>query len=361
MFGELGLIIDTNEKDVTRTAAISEFFESNGAAVTNESLRESSVRKESLDYKIEGLYKENNIDLVIEYKTIQDFASSWQDLEDRLFRALQVHAHVALVIEHGAYGLSNINTTRCMFKNPAVPDGSADVLPLAVYEAKLEEWILQGIHVRLINSCAQFPTTVLNLLNFIIKPNHGGLRLRGTDFRIKMLNLYSQLDGIGIKTAEKLLIAFPNLYHLSSYAETHLQECIGKKRGQKLWEFLHNQELITDAWRNHGHLTEEVKPNLIFPPQSSVNDIIDIEDIQYAGKYTEVKPNVIDSPTCSMSLKERLKEFFADGKSHTMQEIVDTHKSWGTGYVFDCVVGAVKSGYLNKNTDEKNKITFKLR
>lgn len=253
-FSSLIVTADTNEKDLERVGKIQKFIESNYGYFERAALKECSTRPESLDYLFEGDFQGKPIDLAVEYKTLEDFAGSWQLLEDRLARAVLAHDHVALIIEQGTPELTDLETTTCRFINPAVKDGSANVLNLSVFQAKIEEWMTQGVHVRVIQNKTQLTTTILNLLYFVTKEQHGGLWLKETDFKSSFINwlAYMPIKGIGFSVAKKLAERFPNINWMASYDVHDIQDCVGNVTGKKIFDFLHNRtpgfsEIVQDS------------------------------------------------------------------------------------------------------------------
>ncbi|MDT8337554.1 MAG: ERCC4 domain-containing protein, partial [Candidatus Izemoplasmatales bacterium] len=118
----LMVTIDTREKDVKRINAISTFFEKHGAVVERNTLN-------LCDYHIEGSFRDKEINLGIEGKTLVDFSQSYQDLPHKLLKSYELYDHVGLIVETGAYGFTvGHDGLLCTIKNPSVPDGKADIL-----------------------------------------------------------------------------------------------------------------------------------------------------------------------------------------------------------------------------------------
>ncbi len=291
---------DSNEKDKDRIALIQNFIESNGGYFERAALKECSTRKEGLDYLIEGEFNGKPINLRIEYKTFEDFSGTWQELEDRLPRAILAcpEGHVALIIEYPPIDLTEMESTNCRFINPAVPEGKGNVLGLATFQAKIEEWTNQGIHIRLIQNTTQLTTTILNLLYYCTKEVHGGLWLESKDYKTQFINWlsYMPVKGIGFSVANKLVERFPNMHWIASYSEEDLQECVGKATGTKIYNFLRNDTLRDSIEKG---LLDKERPVII----PNLNDVMS-KPIQTA----ELKPTEQNKPTIVQKPIEQIKE-----------------------------------------------------
>lgn len=247
------LVFDSREKSEKRIKYVKDWFESQGGLVEKAALP-------LCDYKIVGEFHDISVNLGVEFKTMSDFCSSWQDLKNKLGRARnELYEEVALCIDSGNYTYT-YQDGKAFIHNPAIRNGDADVCPLAVYEGLIDTLQQSGIHCRQLRSEAQFPDSLYNLLTYITN-DHELIGFTGKGYILAYRRTLQTLEGIGTKTVDKLIASYPNMHWLSSASEESLIEVIGKKSGSKLYNFLHCRELETDEWRNGHHLdgTEKYK------------------------------------------------------------------------------------------------------
>lgn len=251
IFNELCLEIDTRERQKSRINRIKEFFESHGAAVEFTAL----PNKMGLDYAVSGFYRDVEVKLGVEYKQLWDLISNQDTLKPRLASSFKIYNAVSLVIEMGDYELSikeGDNGIQAWFTNPAVRDGSCDsLMNSAMFEGMIESWTRDGVHVRKFRNESEFPQYIVDLLGYVTKPIHSGLELDDNSFIAHYTNVLAKLPGIGFKTAQKLILAYPNAFWLISAAEEDIAEYIGTKKAKKLYDFFHCHDLETEEWRNH--------------------------------------------------------------------------------------------------------------
>lgn len=235
------LTYDSREKDLKRINAITTFFEKHGAIVEREKL-------DLCDYHIEGIFRDKDINLGIEAKTLVDFSSSYQDLPHKLLKSFDIYDHVGLFVQTGSYSFNvGDNGLLCTVKNPAVHDGKADILTLPSLENSLGSWANEGIIVRQLQHEAQWPYTMYNVLINLTKDVHNGLQLKTTDDYSSTLNMLVKIPGIGVESAKKLIKQFGNFYWISVACADDLYMTIGKQKGEMLYQFLRSKELIDKA------------------------------------------------------------------------------------------------------------------
>ncbi len=134
-FSELCIIADSRERDAKRISAVKEYVEKLGGVFEVSGLPNNGGG----DYHIQGYYKESEIDLCIEYKTLVDFSSSYQQLPERFRNAYTMYNEVALVLEIPKYSFSiEADGFHGTIQNKAVRDGSADVLKYFTFQGMLQ-------------------------------------------------------------------------------------------------------------------------------------------------------------------------------------------------------------------------------
>lgn len=271
MLSECFCVVDSREKNTKRIESVKEFMESHGGAVEFGALP-------LCDYKIEGIFREKEICIGIEAKSLTDFSGSYQDLPDKLARSFELYNDVALFVEIPQIRTTSSDGFHATIVNQSVPDGSADVLQYAVLQNSLESWQREGVHVRQLQSETLWGYAIASVLISITKDTHRGLEItKLKDYRSQYLNILSKFDGVGLKTAQKIIKAYPNLYWLCSSSEEDIQDCIGKVTGKKLSDFIRNNELITAEWTRFGSKEQsqdfqqnasEIKPKQEISPQN---------------------------------------------------------------------------------------------
>lgn len=289
MLSECFCVVDSREKNTKRIESVKEFMESHGGAVEFGALP-------LCDYKIEGIFREKEICIGIEAKSLTDFSGSYQELPDKLARSFELYNDVALFIEIPQIRTTSADGFHASIVNPSVPDGSADVLQYAVLQNSLESWQRDGVHVRQLQSESLWGYAIASVLINITKDTHRGLEItKVKDYKSQYLNILTKFDGIGQKTAlNKILPNFPNLYWLCTYSEDDLKDALGKVTGTKLYQFIHNNDLITSEWANNGSKTQiskETEKSLKSNPEQSSE--VKNPELTYLD---ENKPKFIEVP-----------------------------------------------------------------
>ncbi len=243
-FSECCLEIDTREKSQSRIKRITDYWLSKGGMTTKTTLPLG-------DYLITGYFRGKEIDLLIEYKSLIDLSGSYQDLPDKLFRAGKKHQSIALFIEEGNIALSFNNGT--FIKNPALRDGSADVLNYYAYKNMLDSFAQDNIHIRCFQHELYFEEDLYSLLIHLSKDCHTGLHVKGRDFNTIMMNVLCKMDGIGAVRAHKLMAIVPNLERLVELAhyEGVFEKLIGTINGKKLRAFIQEKSRINECMKNY--------------------------------------------------------------------------------------------------------------
>lgn len=242
----LMVVVDSREKDQKRISAITTFFEKHGAIVEREKL-------DLCDYHIEGEFRDKEINLGIEAKTLVDFSSSYQDLPHKLMKAHELFDDVGLFVQTGQYGFNiGDDGLLCTVKNPAVRDGHADILTLPSLENSLGSWANDGIIVRQLQHEAQWPYTMYNVLISLAKPIHSGLQLKEPDPYSVTLNMLIKIPGIGIESAKKLIDQFGNFHWIACHSWDDLKDTVGASKATILHDVFNNQEMVRDSQRIKG-------------------------------------------------------------------------------------------------------------
>jgi hypothetical protein len=235
------LTIDTREKDLKRINNITTFFEKHNAIVDRSKL-------DLCDYHIEGSFRDIEINLGIEAKTLVDFSSTYTDLPHKLLKSFELYDHVGLFVQTGNYAFNiGEDGLLCTIRNPAVIDGYADILTLPSLENSLGSWANEGIIVRQLLHEAQWPYTMYNVLISLSKEAHHGLELKSTDDYSVTLNMLVKVPGIGVESAKKLIKEFGNLYWMNLACWEDLEFTIGKNKANILYNFFRSKELIDKA------------------------------------------------------------------------------------------------------------------
>lgn len=238
--------VDTRERDLKRINAITTFFEKHGAIVEKSKL-------DLCDYQIEGEFRDKEINLGIEAKTLVDFSSSYQDLPHKLLKSYELFDRVGLIVETGTYGFSiGDDGLLCTIKNPAVQDGKADILTLPSFENALGSWANDGIIVRQVQHPAQWPYTMYNILIHLSKDVHNGLQLKEIDEYSIMLNMLIKIPGIGLETAKKLVKYFGNMHWMACMSCEDISRVIGKQKGEIICNLFHSDKLVEDSMSIRG-------------------------------------------------------------------------------------------------------------
>jgi len=238
--------IDTRERDQKRINAITTFFEKHNAIVDREKL-------DLCDYHIEGDFRDTEINLGIEAKTLVDFASSYQDLPHKLLKSYELYSDVGLFVETGSYGFNVGNDgLLCTIKNPAVRDGHADILKLPSLENSLGSWANDGVIVRQLQHPAQWPYTMYNVLISLARDVNSGLQLKEPDPYSVTLNMLVKIPGIGLESAKKLINQFGNFHWIACHSVEDLTDAIGKSKATVLYDYFNDQDMVKNSQRIKG-------------------------------------------------------------------------------------------------------------
>ena len=215
----------------TRIISLFEFFESMGAICEYTPLKRG-------DYRIEGMFRDKQIDLGIEFKTMDDFSGSYRDLFHKLHEAYEYFNDVGLIVQQGAYDLSEYSPTDCVIHNPKVRDGVGDVLPLSVYKNAIRTFEREGIYTERIQTEFEFPYSVFGIMIYLTRTVHKGLTLKNKSYAEQYINVLTKIEGVGPKNGYKLAKYFPDLSLLGLHGESEFQKALGKKTGSTVYNFV---------------------------------------------------------------------------------------------------------------------------
>lgn len=237
------------EKDSSRVEAVTSFFEGLGAIVELKRL----VR---CDYAISGFYREAEINLGIEHKTLcGDFFPSMEEMPGKLLESYQYYTDVALVVEEGNYSITL--TEDCMdgwIQNPSMQaaTGAEGVGTLASYNNFMGSMASNGIHTRGFRTVSHLPIVVSGLIKTISKPIHRGLAIdKPTNDKLRMANFLVKIDGIGGQGAIRGAEYIPNLERLINFSLSDMQDIWGAVKGKKAYACIHytsRKEECAKAW-----------------------------------------------------------------------------------------------------------------
>jgi len=230
------ITIDTREQNKNRISAVERWGELHGAIIEH-------CKLDHLDYRLVGDFKGHEINIGIEAKALSQFCSDdYQENKDKLFAACSIYDEVALFIETGNYefivsGFGDTNIS-CRVKQDLTITGK-----LALFEGACSTLGRYGIHVRQLRSEAHFPYAIENLLTYYI---HDHQLIQPKSFTLQ----YKQalLEFCTPLQTKKLMQHYPNMFWLCSASEESYKEILGSKTGKKLYDFIRNPELVTDAW-----------------------------------------------------------------------------------------------------------------
>ena len=233
-FSELVCIADTRERMQSRINRIEEFITSKGGMFERAKL-------DLCDYHIEGYFREQPINIGIEYKTFIDYNSSKEDLNDKLFRSGKLYDTIALFIEENGLSLAH-GDNGTFVKIMQVPDERANITNYHAYKNHLDSLSFDGVHVRTFQHEAFFIEDVYSLLLHLSKDCHKGLHIKGNDYDTQFCNALCKLDGMGPVGTFKITNVVPNLAKLVEYAHFDglFEKIIGPIHGKKLRAFIQN-------------------------------------------------------------------------------------------------------------------------
>ena len=256
LFSELSVTADTRERDPERIRGVKVFVESQGGGFEVEGLPNNG----GCDYRVTGTYKDSEINLGIEYKTLVDFTGSYKKLPDRFHNAYELYDSVALVLEVPKYSF-NIDDDgfHGTIRNPRVHNGSADVLKYGTFQGVLQSIARSGVYVVRVQSSAEFPYALGWLINYISNPIHSMMGWSENTYQSQYLSSLSQIPGVGVKSATKIMGKYPRYRDLVSTSPKELGEFLGSPLGNKVYGFLHG----TPKWEPLNTLTHPVLGDLI--------------------------------------------------------------------------------------------------
>lgn len=233
-FSDLKLVIDTREQDQGRINRIKMYFENRGAEVQRHVLQD-------FDYHISGVYDTWEIDLGIEYKTVNDIVGSWKELPERFTRAIQHVNHLALFIE-GRITTHVHQDTGKIFVENSTADETGEAMTYSTMQSKLLQWSMtSGIYVWNFQNTKDFGPSVENLMNHITNVPHTLLELPRKDIRRDRFAFYQNIPGIGGKAAF-VLSEHDLIYWLNN--EDKLLNAMKPSKTQKILEFIGARGLL---------------------------------------------------------------------------------------------------------------------
>lgn len=236
LFCELIVTADTREKDAKRVEAVQKFIELHGGAFEVAGLPNEG----GCDYRVDGVYKNQDINLGIEYKTLIDFSSSYQKLSQRFRHAYSYYDEVALVLEVPKYSFSvEDDGFHGTINNPRVQDNKADVLKYGTFQGILQSIARSGVYVVRIQNSTEFPYALGWLVNYVANPIHTMMDFGLNIYFDQYLSSISKMPFVGIKKASKIAEAYPRYQELVSASLKDLKELLGDRVGNSVYEFLH--------------------------------------------------------------------------------------------------------------------------
>lgn len=241
---ELIVTADSRERDAKRVQSLCGFVGFHGGAFEVLGLPNNG----GCDYRVEGVYKEQDINLGIEYKTLTDFSSSYQKLGQRFRNAYNYYDEVALVLEVPKYAFTlEPDGFHGTISNPRVRDGKADVLKYATFQGVLQSIARSGVYVVRIQNSDEFPYALGWLVNYISNPIHTMMDWGLNEYSDQYLSSLSKIPSVGIKKASKIASEYPRYHELVEASQKELQELLGDRGGSAVYEFLHGTD--DDSWK----------------------------------------------------------------------------------------------------------------
>ena len=221
--------IDTRENDRKRTQHIETILSSLGAFVEHKRCR-------YVDYVVRGIVRGAAVDIGVEYKTFQDFVYNRDELRDRFFHALQEYTNVALFVE-----FMDIKY-ECRSDDTIISHwncGHITYTNLSIFENILASYTKWGIEVRLLSfGYVQAPYSILNLIRHTTKECHSGIKVKYNKPDSVFKNMLVQIDGVGPKTAVKIVDRYKTMENLVLADLGDLTKTIGTKTGKHLYDVL---------------------------------------------------------------------------------------------------------------------------
>ena len=256
MFCELIVTADTREKDAKRVQGLQDYVEKHNGVFQKEGLPNNG----GCDYKIEGNYKDSEINIGIEYKTLTDFAGSYQQLSGRFVNAYKLYTHVALFLEVPKYSFGiDEDGFHGTIKNPSVQDGSADVLKYFTFQGVMQSLARAGIYVVRIQSAVEFPYALGWFVNYISNPIHSTMEFGSKDYPNQYLSSLIKIPSVGVKAAIKLTKQYSCYQTLLDATQSDLQRCVGNRVGSVVFDWLRSK----DMYRSESTETQPILSDLI--------------------------------------------------------------------------------------------------
>ena len=256
MLCELIVTADTREKDQKRVQGLQEYVEKHNGVFQKEGLPNNG----GCDYKIEGNYKDAEINIGIEYKTLTDFAGSYQQLSARFVNAYKLYSHVALFLEVPKYSFGiDEDGFHGTIENPSVRDGSADVLKYFTFQGVMQSLARVGIYVVRIQSAVEFPYALGWFVNYVSNPVHSTMEFGIKDYPNQYLSSLIKIPSVGVKAAIKLTKQYSCYQDILNASQSDLQRCIGNRVGGVVYDWLRSK----DTYRSESTETQPILSDLI--------------------------------------------------------------------------------------------------
>ncbi len=338
---ELVLIIDTREQSQERIHSVKDWFLSHGGEVER-------VKLDHCDYHIEGVFRDQEINLGIEAKSLSDFSGSYRDLPHKLARAYQHYDDVGLFIESGCYTYyPDSDDFHSTINNPKVRDGSANILKLAVLENLIASLQTDNIHVRQLLSASCFPYTLANLLVYLSMPKNHRLHIKDNTHNSHLHNILAQFPKVGHKSTQSIINQYGSLHAFITASEQELQDSLGPITGGNIYSFIHSHGgeqnvgaslplrnyLPLDKISSHAEGSNPIPPPI--PSADTSNQPLDPNTRPLDVKTQELLKGSSDTALSpgSKNLTVLLREWFKD--EHSLNGTVSHFNQWQSGYVHD--------------------------
>jgi hypothetical protein len=233
-FTGLCLFIDsreqTNAKDgKTRVKRVMDWFISHGGSIDMIEIRAlplcdiaicGGFDTETKTF-LPGLFRDKEVCVAIEYKTMQDYSGSYSDLDWKLVDSYLHYKQVALFVEHGDMELSYSNG-QSFVRNKSVPNGTADILPYEHYLNECDRYSrIAEVHVRTFPYENFIDANLDSLMTMISGEPKVPMYCRGKDLdqeKVAFINSLLYIPKIGVSTAMKFTNYYPNWETLAEHA-----------------------------------------------------------------------------------------------------------------------------------------------
>jgi len=192
-YSGLFLEVDTRERDLARIHHITSWFEGCGGDVKR-------VTANACDYVVYGKFKGKRMDLGLEFKSIIDLCTSWEELPKRFGNTIEHYTDVALFIA-GRIDITLHDDGKYYIINRVAKNGGLEWLPYAYYQARMQEYAECGFHIRQFDNPFLFSISLDNLLGYLVGyPHTMTVRAKDDEYRTNY-SMYQQIPGIGAKTS----------------------------------------------------------------------------------------------------------------------------------------------------------------